>query len=85
MSGVTVKTDIVRSQTLYVSSGVWRDLQALAMSNSTDDPLLSHPDALGDMLLRKALDAMPEVAERSKAITTFFKQLPPLKKPEEKP
>lgn len=76
--GITVKTNVVRSKTLYVSTGVWRDLQALAMSNATDDPLLGQPDALGDTLLRRALDAIPGVAERTEAIAAFFKQQPPI-------
>lgn len=75
--GVTVRTNVVRSHVLYVSREVMSDLRALAMSKA-DDPLLSMPDALGDALLRQALDAIPAIAERSKAIRAFFRQLPPL-------
>lgn len=72
----TVRTAIARPETLFVSSSVMSDLRALAMSQS-DDPLLSQPDALGDAILRQALDTMPGVQERGKAIRAFFKQLPP--------
>jgi len=75
--GVTVKTNVVRSHTLFVSRDVMADLRSLAMSQS-DDPLLAQPDALGDALLRQALDTLPEIQERSKTIRAFFKQLPPL-------
>lgn len=71
------RTDIPRPCVLYVSNQTMRDLRALAMSQQ-DDPLLACPDAIGEALLRKALDEMPAVLERQKAIRAFFKQLPPL-------
>lgn len=76
--GITVRTNIVRSHTLYISRDVMSDLRALAMSQA-DEPLLAQPDAIGDAILRQHLDAIPELRERDKAIREFFKQLPPLK------
>lgn len=77
-TGVTVRTNIVRSHTLFVSRDVYGDLKALAMCQS-DDPLLAQVDALADAILRQHLDAIPGVQERNKAIREFFRQLPPLK------
>lgn len=71
--GITVKTTIIRSETLHVSREVMRGLRALSMRSI--DPLLDSADAVGDALLRDKLNSMPEVQERQRAIEAFFKQL----------
>lgn len=57
---MTLRTPIIRSKTLYVSSTVFRDLCTLALLRG--DPGEVTPDEIADEVLRKALDAVPEFA-----------------------
>lgn len=76
-SGITVRTNIVRSQVLYIGNDTMSMLRALVQSQS-DDPLLAQVDAIGDALLRERLEAIPALKERQKTIRDFYKQLPKL-------
>jgi len=70
---ITVRQSIIRNKTLFVGADVFRGLQALAMRSI--DPLCDCADAVGDQMLRDALAAMPEAAERTAKIEAFFKEL----------
>lgn len=79
----------LRTEAVYVSRSVLNDLRALAMCYGTghgEDILAVSPDALADELLRKALDGIPGIKERAKAIRKALDQITrdiPLNKPDD--